>query len=175
MNIFRIISLAIMGLFLVNCDNSKSTVNDIKQKVEETGSDVSDKAKNLVEQTKSESEDALYKLKEGNYSLAQDIVIKDLKQKLPSVIDENTTLVDVSKENNIINYKYDVKGITKEALQADNNQKSTLNNLLSIYCGKDIETKTLKLVFPDGADYNYFINDEKVLTLNLKPNNCNEN
>lgn len=173
MNIFRIIILAIMGFVLVNCDNSQSTVSDIKQKVEQTGSDVGDKAKDLIEQTKLQSEDVLNKIKEGNYSLAQDMLINDAKLKLPKSIDETTTLVDVSKENGIISYKYVVKGVTKEALQTESNQKSIFNNLLALYCDKDLSMKTLKLVFPDGASHNYYINDEKVLTMNLKPSDCN--
>lgn len=175
MKIFNLITLAVMGLMLVNCDNSKSTVNDIKQKVEQTSSDVNDKIKSLYDQTKSESEAALNKFKEGNYSLAQDEVIKVFKQNLPVVFDENTTLVDLSKGNNIIDYKYAIKGITKDVLQNEDNQKARLNNLLTIYCGNGTSMAALRLIFPDGASHNYYINDEKVLTLDMKPSDCKEN
>ena len=67
MKLFKVISLAVLGLFLVNCDNSKSTVNDLQQKAEQAGAEISDKAKDLYQQTKSQTQDILDKVKEGNY------------------------------------------------------------------------------------------------------------
>ncbi|NUF26634.1 YtxH domain-containing protein [Gilliamella sp. ESL0254] len=208
MKLFKVISLAVVGLFLVNCDNSKSTANDMKQKAQQTGSEisdkanqkgsdvsekakqmasdlsdqakqtsaaVSDKAKDLYEQTKSESEEIMNKLKDGNYSVAQDLVVKAIKTKLPVVVDQNTTLVDVSKGNNVIDYKYTVKDITKDALQTESNQKSVRTNLLGLYCSNNANMNTQRLVFPEGASHSYYINSEKVLTLDVKPSDCGAN
>lgn len=175
MKILKVTILVMMGLILVNCDNSKSTVNDIKEKVEQTSTEVNGKMKDLFEQTKLESENALSELKEGNYSVAQDGMLKVIKQNLPLAFDENTTLVDVSKDNNTINYKYEVKGITKDVLQNQDKQQSIFNNLLEFYCGEGVNSNALKLLFPDGASHNYYINDEDVLTLDVKPSDCKEN
>ncbi|OCG00628.1 YtxH domain-containing protein [Gilliamella sp. wkB308] len=172
MKFFKVITLALLGIFLVNCDNSKSTVDDIKQKVQQTGADISDKTQDYFEQAKEESNDILNKLKEGNYNLAQDAVIKNIKQTLPLNIDQNTSLVDVSKENNTINYKYDVKGVTPDDLKIENTQKTLLNNLLTDYCSSDLMKKALRLAFPEGATHNYYINNSNALTLNLKPSDC---
>ena len=132
MRTFKVITLAMMGLFLVNCDN----------------------------------------LKDGNYSLAQDAIIKGLNLRLPLDVDQNSTLVDVTKGNDIISYKYDLKGITKEGFQVESNQKNILNGLRALYCSKDATTNAIKLVFPNGASHNYYLNGEKVLTLDLKPGDC---
>ncbi|KFA58666.1 hypothetical protein A9G48_08740 [Gilliamella sp. wkB18] len=172
MKTLKVISLAIVGVFLVNCDNSGKTMGDLQQKIEQTGSDMGNKANDLYAQAKLETQEALDKLKEGNYGVAQDMIIKGIKQQLPMNTDQNTTLVDISKENNTINYKYVVKNINNDALQSDNNKNSLLSNLKSYYCGNDIIVKGIRLAFPDGSNYNYFINDEKVLTLNLKPSDC---
>lgn len=173
MKTFKVINLAIMCLFLVNCDNSKPTVDNIKEQVDQTSSQVSDKVIDLYEQTKSATQDALNKLKDGNYSLAQDIIIKCIKLNLPLDVDKNSTLVDVTKDNDIISYKYEVKDITRDALQVENNQKNLLNNLRALYCSKDTTINAIKLVFPNGASHNYYLNGEKVLTLDLKQSDCN--
>ncbi|OCG01224.1 hypothetical protein [Gilliamella sp. wkB112] len=175
MKIFKVITLAMMGLFLVNCDNSKSTVSDIKQKVEQTSADINDKAKDLFARTQTASEDAINKIKDGNYKVAQDEVINGIKKQLPVVFDGNTTLVDVTNDNNIISYKYTVVGMTKDSLQNADTQKAMLNNLLALYCGKDATMKALQLVFTDGVSNNYYINDENVLSLNIKPSDCKDN
>ncbi|AHN26497.1 hypothetical protein GAPWK_1924 [Gilliamella apicola] len=172
MRTFKVITLAMMGLFLVNCDNSKPTVNNIKEQVQQTSSMVSDKVAELYEQTKSATQDALNNLKDGNYSLAQDAIIKGLNLRLPLDVDQNLTLVDVTKGNDIISYKYDLKGITKEGFQVESNQKNILNGLRALYCSKDATTNAIKLVFPNGASHNYYLNGEKVLTLDLKPGDC---
>lgn len=174
MKFFKVISLALLSIFLVNCDNSKSTVDDIKQKVQQTGSDISNKTQDYFEQAKSETNDIMNKLKEGNYNFAQDAVIKNIKQTLPLNIDQNTSLVDVSKENNTINYKYDVKGMTKDDLKIENTQKTLLNNLLTDYCSSDLMKKALRLAFPEGATHNYYINNDNVLILSLKPSDCDD-
>ncbi len=172
MKLFKVISLAVLGLFLVNCDNSKSTVNDLQQKAEQAGAEISDKAKDLYQQTKSQTQDILDKVKEGNYNLAQDLAIKGIKQELPLTIDQNTALVDVSKDDKTINYKYAVNGIAKEAFDSDSNQKMVFNKLLDVYCSKDVTVNAIKLAFPNGANHNYYINDDKVLSLNVKPSDC---
>ncbi|NUF48414.1 hypothetical protein [Gilliamella sp. ESL0250] len=218
MKLFKVITLAVLAIFLVNCDNSKSTVDDTKQKAEQTSSDmgdkvqqmgselsdnvkqmsadvsdkakeigaeisdkakqttaaISDKAKDLYEQTKSEKEDMLKKVQEGNYSVAENLMIKAIKAKLPATIDQNTTLVDVSTDNKTINYKYVVNNSTKDALQAESNQKELRNKLLDFYCGDDSSMKTLRLVFPRGANHDYYINDDKVFSVDVKPNDCDD-
>ncbi|OCG71473.1 hypothetical protein A9G43_05205 [Gilliamella sp. Occ3-1] len=219
MKLFKVITMIVLGLFLINCDNSKSKTDDMKQKVEQTSSDisdkanqlgseigdkasqlgadisdkasqlgskiedqvkqvssaVSDKAKDLYEQTKSEKEYMLNKVEEGNYSVAQDMMIKAIKTKLPVTIDPSTTLVDVSTNSNEINYKYIVNNLTKDALQAESNQKNLKNKLVAFYCGDDSSMKTLRLVFPRGANYNYYINDDKVLSVDVKSSDCDNN
>ncbi|MWP61762.1 hypothetical protein [Gilliamella sp. Pas-s25] len=218
MKLFKVTTLAVLGLFLVNCDNSKSNVDDIKQKSEQTGSQmsdnaqqvgsdlsdkvqqmsadvsdkakeigaeisdkakqttaaISDKAKDLYEQTKSEKEDMLKKIQEGNYSVAENLMIKAIKAKLPATIDQNTTLVDVSTDNKAINYKYVVNNTTKDALQAESNKKEVRNKLIESYCSDDSSMKTLRLVFPRGANYNYYINDDKVFSVDVKSTDCDD-
>ncbi|SCB89150.1 hypothetical protein [Gilliamella intestini] len=197
MKLFKVISLVVLGLFLVNCDNSKQKADDIKQQAEQTSSEMSDKAnqvgaqiseqvkqvssavsdkvKDLYEQTKSEKDDMLNKVKEGNYSVAQSLMIKAIKTKLPASIDPSITLVDVSTDSNAIDYKYVVNNITKDALLAETNQKNLQNKLVAFYCGDDASMKTLRLVFPKGANHNYYINNDKVLSVDVKPTDCDDN
>jgi gas vesicle protein len=240
MKLLKVITLAMLGFFLVNCDNSKSTTDDIKQKSEQTGSEmsdkagqlgsemgdkagqlgsemsdkasklgsqieekaeqlssqvsdkasqlgakvseqvkqvssaVSDKAQDLYEQTKSEKDDMLNKVREGHYGVAQDLMLKAIKTKLPATMDSSTTLVDVSAENNTINYKYNVNNITKDALQNESTQKEVKNNLIEFYCGDSASMKTLRLVFPRGANHNYYINNDKVFSVDVKPSDCED-
>ncbi|OCG44508.1 hypothetical protein A9G35_07995 [Gilliamella sp. Choc5-1] len=219
MKLFKVISLVVLGFFLVNCDNSKQKADDIKQQAEQTSSEMSDKAnqvgaqiseqanqlsdqigdkasqlgsqigdqvkqvssavsdkvKDLYEQTKSEKDDMLNKVKEGNYSVAQSLMIKAIKTKLPVSIDPSITLVDVSTDSNAIDYKYVVNNITKDALLAETNQKNLQNKLVAFYCGDDASMKTLRLVFPKGANHNYYINNDKVLSVDVKPTDCDDN
>ncbi|MCX8701299.1 hypothetical protein J3U11_09470 [Gilliamella sp. B2840] len=172
MRTFKVITLAMMGFFLVNCDNSKPPADNIKEQVTQTSSKVSDKVSELYEQTKSATQDALNNLKDGNYSLAQDAIIKGINLKLPLDVDQHSTLVDVTKMNDIISYQYDLKGITKDELQTEGNQRNILNSLRTLYCSKDATMNAIKLVFPNGASHNYYLNGEKVLTLDLKPSDC---
>ncbi|OCG68231.1 YtxH domain-containing protein [Gilliamella sp. Fer4-1] len=229
MKILKVITLAMLGFFLVNCDNSNSTTDDVKQKSEQTGSEMSDKAgqlgseisdkasklgsqieekaeqlssqvsdktsqlsskvseqakqvssavidkaQDLYEQTKSEKDDMLNKVRDGHYGVAQDLMLKAIKTKLPATIDTSITLVDVSAENNTINYKYNVNNITKDALQNESNQKEVKNNLIEFYCGDSASMKTLRLVFPRGANHNYYINNDKVFSVDVKPSDCED-
>lgn len=218
MKLFKMITLVVLGLFLVNCDNSKSKTDDIEQQAKQTSSEVSDKAnqtgaeisdkanqlsseigdkasqlnakiedqvkqvssaisdkaKDLYEQTKSEKDEMLNKIEEGNYNVAQGLMIKAIKTKLPATIDSSVTLVDVSSDSNAINYKYIVNNITKDALQAKTNQKNLQDKLVAFYCGDDSSMKTLRLVFPRGANHNYYINDDKVFSVDVKPSDCDD-
>jgi gas vesicle protein len=208
MKIVKVISLAVLGFSLVNCDNSKSKVDDIKQqgeqisseisdkaqqmgadisdkakqvssalgdKAQQLSTEVSDKAKDLYKQTESQSADIFNQVKEGNYKLAQDLIVNGVKTKLPVVVDQNTTLVEVSKGNDVINYKYLVKDTTKDALQTAGNQKEAQRKLLEFYCGDGVSMKALRLAFPAGAGHDYYINDDKVFSVSVKPSDCDDN
>lgn len=172
MKTYKVIVLSIMGLFLVNCDDSKSKMDDIKQQVVDTSSAVGDKAQDLYEKTKLETENILNQIKDGNYNLAQDLIIKAVKQKLPSNVDQNVTLVDVAKDDNMISYKYSVNNLTKDALQAQANQNAMLAKLKTFYCSKDIGISAIRSAFTQGETHNYYINNDKALTLTLKPSDC---
>lgn len=150
MKVLKISSLILMSLILVNCDNSKKASN------ESASTDASQSSS-------------------SDYNASQDLVINEVKKQLPLTVDPLTTLVDVSKENNAINYKYNIKGTPKDTLLLPDSQKAIFDNLKKAYCVDNQQVKALKSFFPNGAKHDYYIDDEKVVSLELTPTTCDAN
>ncbi|MFQ1019402.1 hypothetical protein ACGH6R_06265 [Gilliamella sp. CG13] len=146
MNILKIIVLISFGFVLLNCDNAKPASNH-------------------------SSADSL--TKPNNDLLAsQNLEINAVKNELPIEIDELTTLFDVFADNNIIHYKYRVKNTPKQALLLTSTLDTLRSNLLDDYCQNVPQMKELKNVFPNGAHYHYFINNEEIIIVELNPDDC---
>lgn len=146
MNILKIIVLISFGFVLLNCDNAKTASNH-------------------------SSADSLTK-PNNDLLTSQNLEINAVKNELPIEIDELTTLFDVFADNNIINYKYRVKNTPKQALLLTSTLDTLRSNLLDDYCQNVPQMKELKNVFPNGAHYHYFINNEEIIIVELNPDDC---
>lgn len=146
MNILKIIVLISFGFVLLNCDNAKTASNH-------SAADSSTKPNN-------------------DLLTSQNLEINAVKNELPIEIDELTTLFDVFADNNIINYKYRVKNTPKQALLLTSTLDTLRSNLLDDYCQNVPQMKELKNVFPNGAHYHYFIDNEEIIIVELNPDDC---
>lgn len=146
MNILKIIVLISFGFVLLNCDNAKTASNH-------SSADSSTKPNN-------------------DLLASQNLEINAVKNELPIEIDELTTLFDVFADNNIIHYKYRVKNTPKQALLLTSTLDTLRSNLLDDYCQNVPQMKELKNVFPNGAHYHYFINNEEIIIVELNPDDC---
>ena len=146
MNILKIIVLISFGFVLLNCDNAKTASNH-------SSADSSTKPNN-------------------DLRASQNLEINAVKNELPIEIDELTTLFDVFADNNIIHYKYRVKNTPKQALLLTSTLDTLRSNLLDDYCQNVPQMKELKNVFPNGAHYHYFINNEEIIIVELNPDDC---
>lgn len=146
MNILKIIVLISIGFVLLNCDNSKPVSNH-------SAADSSTKPNN-------------------DLLTSQNLDINAVKNELPIEIDELTTLFDVFADNNIIHYKYRVKNTPKQALLLTSTLDTLRSNLLDDYCQNVPQMKELKNVFPNGAHYHYFIDNEEIIIVELNPDDC---
>lgn len=146
MNILKIIVLISIGFVLLNCDNSKPVSNH-------SAADSSTKPNN-------------------DLLTSQNLEINAVKNELPIEIDELTTLFDVFADNNIIHYKYRVKNTPKQALLLTSTLDTLRSNLLDDYCQNVPQMKELKNVFPNGAHYHYFIDNEEIIIVELNPDDC---
>ena len=91
---------------------------------------------------------------------------------MPAKVSGNVNLVDLYKDNNTINYKYEMN-ISKDEMDIEQSKKTTAEALKSLYCMDNSEMKAFKTAFPDGAIHNYYIKDEMVFSIPLKPTDCN--
>lgn len=146
MNILKIIVLISISFVLLNCDNSKPVSNH-------SAADSSTKPNN-------------------DLLTSQNLEINAVKNELPIEIDELTTLFDVFADNNIIHYKYRVKNTPKQALLLTSTLDTLRSNLLDDYCQNVPQMKELKNVFPNGAHYHYFIDNEEIIIVELNPDDC---
>lgn len=146
MNILKIIVLISFGFVLLNCDNAKPASNH-------SSADSSTKPNN-------------------DLLASQNLEINAVKNELPIEIDELTTLFDVFADNNIIHYKYRVKNTPKQALLLTSTLDTLRSNLLDDYCQNVPQMKELKNVFPNGAHYHYFIDNEEIIIVELNPDDC---
>lgn len=149
-------ALVLMVAALFGCDDSKSksadnTANSEPAKTAQASNDAESTTTDL--------------------SKAQDKYISEAKGFLPTKVNSNSSLVDLYKENNSINYKY-VMDISKDELDIDQSKKITADALKTLYCSDNSEMKAFKNAFPDGAIHNYYIKDEVVFSIHLKPADC---
>ncbi|MCX8650633.1 hypothetical protein J3U21_10095 [Gilliamella sp. B2776] len=111
---------------------------------------------------------------EEKLTQTQDMIISEAKKSLPYQVDLVTTLVDVFKDDNSINYRYSIK-VSKNQLHMSETEKLTTENLKNIYCTDNQQIKEFRDAFPNGAVHNYYINNEKIFSIKLTPDSCNVN
>ncbi|OCG37828.1 hypothetical protein [Gilliamella sp. Gris1-4] len=105
---------------------------------------------------------------------SQNSVIDSIKKELPIDIDELTTLVDISKDHNTINYRYNVKNTPEQALLLPTTIDTIRQKLLNAYCEDNKEMNELKKDFPDGINYHYDIDNKEIIIIELKSIDCKE-
>ncbi|OCG37831.1 hypothetical protein [Gilliamella sp. Gris1-4] len=136
----------LMSLVLFGCDNSKSDANKA----------VGDSSKNT------------------DLSLLQNTIINEAKKMLPVKIDAKTNLVEITKDNDLLNYKYIINA-SKDELSISDTQKQTAETLKNLYCGNNPQLKQFRNAFPNGVSHNYYINDEQLFSVKLTPASCTAN
>ncbi len=116
---------------------------------------------------------ALFGCDSGSYKEKnQRIVIDSMKKQLPIVYDENFTLVDVLKDNDQFIYKYEIKNIEEVELTSPEFEQSSRTEILELYCSDNKGIAHFKEIFMDGIRYDYFLNNKKMLSINVKSTDC---
>lgn len=151
MKMLKKIALIFVSLILVSCDNAKPNSSQNDNSIIEPSS-----PDNYLDE-------------------AQDAVINPIRKKLPITVDQITTLTGIYKNDNVINYQYDVKKLTKYALLLPTTQDTIRNNLLATYCKDTEDIRQLKTLFPNGANYHYFINNQEIIIIEIEPSDCAPN
>ncbi|OCG10093.1 hypothetical protein A9G24_10755 [Gilliamella sp. App6-5] len=146
MKSLKTVPAILISLVLCSCDNSKSNAN----------------------QTSSDSS------KNTELSRLQETIINEAKKMLPVKVDEKTNLIDITKENDLINYKYVIDS-SKDEISIPETQKMTTESLKTAYCNNSAQVKQLRDAFPNGVSHNYYINDEKLFSVQLTPASCTAN
>lgn len=116
---------------------------------------------------------ALFGCDSGSYKEKnQRIVIDSMKKQLPIVYDENFTLVDVLKDNDQFIYKYEIKNIEEVELTSPEFEQSSRTEILELYCSDNKGIAHFKEIFMNGIRYDYFLNNKKMLSINVKSTDC---
>lgn len=116
---------------------------------------------------------ALFGCDSGSYKEKnQRIVIDSMKKQLPIVYDENFTLVDVLKDNDQFIYKYEIKNIEEVELTSLEFEQSSRTEILELYCSDNKGIAHFKEIFMDGIRYDYYLNNKKMLSINVKSTDC---
>lgn len=118
---------------------------------------------------------ALFGCDSGSYKEKnQRIVIDSMKKQLPIVYDENFTLVDVLKDNDQFIYKYEIKNIEEVELTSPEFEQSSRTEILELYCSDNKGIAHFKEIFMDGIRYDYYLNNKKMLSINVKSTDCSK-
>lgn len=116
---------------------------------------------------------ALFGCDSGSYKEKnQRIIIDSMKKQLPIVYDENFTLVDVLKDNDQFIYKYEIKNIEEVELTSPEFEQSSRTEILELYCSDNKGIAHFKEIFMDGIRYDYYLNNKKMLSINVKSTDC---
>lgn len=154
----KISAFVLIGAALFGCDNSKG-------KTETESSTSSTPATQASNATAASRPDL---------SKTQDLIINEAKNHLPKKVDATSTVVDIHKEGDAIIYKY-VMDVAKDEMDVDVSKQMTGDALKQLYCLKNNSSlDTFKAAFPAGAVHNYYIGDEMVFSIPLKPADCND-
>lgn len=154
----KISTLVLMAAALFGCDNSKG-------KTETESSTSSSQATQASDATATSRPDL---------SKTQDMFINEVKSQLPKKVDATSTVVDIHKEGDAIIYKY-VMDVSKDEMDVDVSKQMTGNALKQLYCLKNNDLlDRFKVAFPAGAVHSYYIGEEMIFSIPLKPSDCNE-
>jgi hypothetical protein len=144
MKSLKTVSAILISLVLCSCDNSKSDTNQASN----------NSSKNT------------------ELSLLQETIINEAKKMLPVKVDAKTNLIDITKDNDLINYKYVIDS-SKDEVSISDTQKMTTESLKTLYCSNSPQVQQLRDAFPNGVSHNYYIHDEKLFSVQLTPASCN--
>ncbi|MFQ0970492.1 protein K [Gilliamella sp. BG1] len=168
----KVTFVMLMGIILFGFNNSEAKVIGTQRTGIQENMDIVERGQNIIAQSTPEKIKEFNEQKDGDYSFAQDSVVAGIKEKLPIVIDKFTMFNDISKDNNKLIYKYIIKGLPKDVILLKQNQQSVLKTIVTLYCGNDPNVEALKLIFPNGVSHNYYLENEKIMSFDLKPSDC---
>jgi hypothetical protein len=146
MKSLKTVSAILISLVLCSCDNSKTDANKA----------VGDSSKNT------------------ELSRLQETIINEAKKMLPVKVDAKTNLIDITKDNDLINYKYVIDS-SKDEVSIPDTQKMTTESLKTLYCSNSSQVKQFRDAFPNGVSHNYYINDEQLFSVKLTAASCTAN
>lgn len=111
----------------------------------------------------------------NNNDPMQQLLVRNIKSMLPLKFDANTTLVDVSIKNEMLDFIHEIKGIPAEKF--NDPQRGKILHDLSImkYCTYDPNDAMLKASFPKGFNYNYYAEGKQVLQIHVDKSDCKTN
>lgn len=107
-------------------------------------------------------------------TLLREMFLSDMAQSLPMLIDDVTLLTEVTAKDDMLFYRYTIKGIPDNILEGDSWQQNMRDVLDKSYCGKDTGIKILHGMFPAGITHNYYKSDKLIFTYLVTPAGCHE-
>lgn len=106
---------------------------------------------------------------------AQQLLVRNIKSRLPLKFDEYTTLVDVSIKNGMLDFIHEIKGISAEKFNDPQREKILHDLSIVKYCKYDPNDAMLKGFFPKGFNYNYYVEGKQVLQIHVDKGDCKPN
>ena len=102
------------------------------------------------------------------------MLFRSLKQILPIKFNDNLIWFDIEADSNVLVYKTEVKGITKEDLLTSENIKKIGKAITEIYCQDNVQMKNVKKYFSEGVEFMFYVEGQKLLILK-SPADCKIN
>lgn len=175
-------------LFIGGCDDSSKEKADlaVKQSNEHSAAtqpnaekgqatdDVDKALKEIEERSTPEKIEQFNKLPDNDSSNLREIVVTEMKKKLPLLIDEATLMSDVSLDGNTFSYKYVIKGIPANVIEGDQWKNNMQKSIVNRYCSNNAQVTMFRDLFTEGVIYNYYVSEKLVYTYKAVPSVCNQ-
>lgn len=110
-----------------------------------------------------------------NDSQVQLLLLQNIKSRLPLKLDANTTLVDVSITNEMLDFMHEIKDIPVDKFNDPRREKIVHDFSVIKYCEREPNDAMLKAFFQKGFNYIYYIGDKQVLNIHVDKSDCETN
>lgn len=111
----------------------------------------------------------------NNNDPTQQLLVRNIKLMLPLKLDAFTTLVDVSINNEMLDFYHEIKDIPAERFNDPQREKIIHDISVMKYCKYDPKDAMLKAFFPNGFNYNYYVEGKQVLEIHVDKSDCKTN